>query len=386
MRLMFAALAMSGALLGCATPPTTEAPAAAAAAPAPPPVSEAQRAMLTDFPRAPVSPPLGAGPLTTIVLASCSNEERDQPVFTRMAARKADLAILMGDNVYGSATPNDPLLSDLRAAYVRQAEREEFKALVSATPTLAIWDDHDFGKNDAGGDFPHKALAQEMFDAFWNVGADDPRAHPDGNYAAWTVGPKGQRVQILFVDTRYHRSALKPTDERGAPGKERYVPDPDPAKTMLGEAQWGWLEGELKKPAELRLLVSSVQVAAEGHGWERWGNFPHERQRLLDLIASTKAKGVLVVSGDRHYASLNRVAAPKGGYPLYDLTASAVNMPWGGGAEEKLPTLLSPAFGQENYGMIQIDWAKKALTLSILDNQDATLFSKEIAFREIRAG
>ena len=68
-----------------------------------------------------------------------------------------------------------------------------------------------------------------------------------------------------MLDTRYFRSPLKPTDEMNARGKERWIPDEDPSKTMLGDAQWAWLENELKRPAELRLIVSSIQVLSEGH-------------------------------------------------------------------------------------------------------------------------
>jgi alkaline phosphatase D len=105
-------------------------------------------------------------------------------------------------------------------------------------------------------------------------------------------------VQVILLDTRFFRSPLKPTDQRNAPGRERYLPDEDPTKTMLGEAQWAWLADRLREPAEVRLIVSSVQVLAEGHGWERWGNFPRERQRLYDLIRDTGARGVVYLSGD----------------------------------------------------------------------------------------
>ncbi len=58
----------------------------------------------------------------------------------------------------------------------------------------------------------------------------------------------GMRVQVILLDMRWFRSPLKITDQRGAPGKERYLPDPDPTKTMLGETQWAWLADELRKP------------------------------------------------------------------------------------------------------------------------------------------
>ena len=74
---------------------------------------------------------------------------------------------------------------------------------------------------------------------------------------------------------------------------------------MLGEDQWAWLEEQLRTPAEVRLIASSIQVVAEDHGWEKWMNFPHERERLYRLIRETRAEGVVFLSGDRHLAELS---------------------------------------------------------------------------------
>ena len=157
-----------------------------------------------------------------------------------------------------------------------------------------------------------------------------------------------------------------PTDEPGAPGKEIYVPDPDPIRTMLGAAQWAWLEGELKKPAELRLLVSSIQVLAEGHGYEKWGNFPAERQRLFSLIADTKANGVVIVSGDRHVGALYRQTdgVP---YPLFELTSSSLNRPATNMRDELDASRLGGLFDQANFGLVLIDWAHQAVRLELHD-------------------
>jgi len=374
MRLKVLVLALAATAASCAAPQADRAPTALTA--------------LADFPQAPPTPALPTGPISKLVIGSCLNEEwnKSQAALERMTAEKADLAILMGDNVYGSGTEDDPQLSDLRASYWQQARRKEFKALVSSTPTLAVWDDHDFGKNDGGGeDFPGRVVAQKMFDAFWRVGPSDPRAHDDGVYGSWMIGPAGQRVQIILLDTRYWRSPLKPTDQRNAKGKERYVEDLTPGKTMLGEGQWRWLAGELKKPADLRLVVSSVQLAALGHGYEKWGNFPPERTRFFDLVKSTGAKGVVVLSGDRHYTAINMepAAAP---YPIYDFTSSAINMPWGAGESETLPTMVSPAYTQENYGVVSIDWTKRTVTLEARDKQGQSIFAKAVPFAEIGAG
>lgn len=88
-------------------------------------------------------------------------------------------------------------------------------------------------------EFSHKAVAKEEFLRFWQVPSNDVRRTRDGIYMSQIIGPPGRSVQIILLDVRWFRSPLKITDQRGAPGKERYLPDPDPAKTMLGDTQWG---------------------------------------------------------------------------------------------------------------------------------------------------
>lgn len=68
---------------------------------------------------------------------------------------------------------------------------------------------------------------------------------------------------------------------------------------ILGEAQWTWLEKQLQAPAQIRIIVSSIALVAEDCGYEKWMNFPHERQRLFDLLKKSQSTGVLVISGDQ---------------------------------------------------------------------------------------
>ena len=115
---------------------------------------------------------------------------------------------------------------------------------------------------------------------------------------------------------------------RSAPGPTR--PTPTRPRPCSAQAQWAWLGEQLRQPAELRLIVSSVQVLAEGHGYEHWGNLPRERQRLLELLASTRANGVILLSGDRHVGALYRLDR-RVPYPLYEITSSGLNMFYAGG-------------------------------------------------------
>jgi alkaline phosphatase D len=306
--------------------------------------------------------------VTRIAFGSCADEEKPQPIWDAVLAYRPDLFLFAGDNVYGDvrdgrAVPEAELIESLRQAYARASRVPGLVAVRSTIPHLATWDDHDFGKNDAGADFAGRHDAQKLFLRFWNVPLLDERHRREGIHHAQTFGPGGQRVQVILLDTRFFRSPLRPTDRHDAPGRERYVPDDDPAKTMLGEAQWAWLADRLREPADVRLVVSSIQVLADGHGFERWGNLPRERQRLYDLIRDTRAKGVVFLSGDRHIGGLYRKSTGTP-YPLVEITSSGINQVFAENREPG-PNRLGAVYGAPNFGTVDIDWRAGTITLAL---------------------
>ncbi|MEO1038965.1 MAG: alkaline phosphatase D family protein [Pseudomonadota bacterium] len=339
-----------------------------------------------DRPLAPAGPglPQSNAAITSIAFGSCNTSEREIPILDTVAAQDHDLFMYLGDNVYGDADSDDATLPELRAAYHMMAEREEFARLRAATPMIATWDDHDYGQNDMGGRFAFKGFAEQLFLDFWRAPSDDERRAREGVYTDYAFGPDGQRVQIIVLDTRYFRSDLTPTDERGAVGKERYLPSDDPNQTMLGEAQWTWLEEALEEPADLRLIATSIQVHADGHGWEAWRTMPLERDRLYGLIDETGAEGVVFVSGDRHSAGIY-VRRDVASYPLYEITSSALNMSFRDENNEPGPHRIGDMYAPVNYGVIEIDWSDRELALQIRDLDGETVREVEIDFDEIKA-
>jgi alkaline phosphatase D len=161
----------------------------------------------------------------------------------------------------------------------------------------------------------------------------------------------------------------------GQPLPGPYVRNPDLKATMLGERQWQWLERQLEVPAEIRLFGSSVQVLADSTGWEAWANFPHDEQRLIDLIRRKRANGLVFLSGDIHYAELSRldVNVP---YPLWDLTSSGLTEEW------RVPTpnanRASEVVADANFGFVDINWkgAATRLTLGIVDATGRTRMTR----------
>ncbi len=322
----------------------------------------------------------GRGARVRIGVASCADQDKPQPVWDAALAERPDFFVFAGDNVYASERPFD--IARLRRAYDTQAQHANFERLRAAVPHLAIWDDHDFGLNDGGAAFEHKQASKDELLRFWRVAADDPRRAREGLYHAQWIERAGRRVQVIALDTRWFRSPLKVTDQRGAPGRERYLPDADPAKTMLGAAQWQWLEARLRESADVRVIVSSIQCVVEGHGWECWGNLPAERDRLYRLIRDSGARGVVVVSGDRHIGALYREAGGVLPHPLYEMTSSGVTHPWAN-AKEDGPNRMGPLVTVPHYGLVDIDFAAQRVALSLRGTTNQVLQAHRIGFDEL---
>lgn len=318
--------------------------------------------------------------LDRIAFGSCLDQSRAQPIWKPILEARPQLFVMTGDNVYGDS--KGAALTEMEAAYAAQSVQPELAAARARLPFLATWDDHDYGFNDAAGDYPWKAGTRELFARFWQI---DRRELPkQGIYRARIVGPPGRRVQIILLDTRTFRSrfAERTAEERRAsPAGGRYQPSPDPLATMLGPEQWAWLEAELRKPAEIRLVVSSIQLLAEGHGWERWGHLPSERTRFFNLLGRTAARGVLVLSGDRHRAAIYKRSEGLA-YPLHDITSSALNRSLAG-AEPDDAGRLAPMISEDNFGLISIDWVARRLRVSLNPLSGREAAQVTIAFTEL---
>ncbi len=311
-----------------------------------------------------------------VIFGSCIKQDQPMPIFSEMLKLNPDLALLIGDNIYGDTDD----MSVLRDKYQTLRSNPHYSAFENRVPILATWDDHDFGRNDGGADFEKRSDSQAEFLRFWNVPKESARWNREGVYHSELFGPVGSRLQVILLDTRFFRSPLMQGEKRRVAGP--YVADPDPRKTMLGDRQWEWLGRQLREPAELRLLVSSIQCLPEAAGQETWSNLPVERQRLLDLLRSTSAKGLILLSGDRHWAELS-VLRDELDYPLYELTSSSLNQkhPRGTPSENRYRAI-PQTFHQENFGVIDVDWSEghAEVELRLLDAEGNPQIYKRLVF------
>lgn len=310
-------------------------------------------------------------PVTRVAFGSCAKQTEPQPIWDRIVERQPDLFLFIGDTIYADTTD----MHEKRQAYARLGDHPGYRRMKETCPILAVWDDHDYGRNNAAGGYPKKEESQALFLDFFDVPADSPRRARPGIYVSHTLGPPGKRLQLLMLDTRYFKS-LPVLRESSAPENVVgwFVPTDDPSTTILGEEQWSWLEAELEKPADLRLVVSSIQVLAYERQMECWGNFPHERQRLIELLE--EAGNALILSGDVHFAELSSTGK------LLDFTSSGMThtSPKWAATVNSLQT--GQPYAGKNFGLVEIDWEQGAVDLSVVGLDGQTHLRHRWVFRD----
>ncbi|MCW7494435.1 alkaline phosphatase family protein [Leptospira sp. 2 VSF19] len=289
-----------------------------------------------------------------IGFGSCLHQDKESPILNQWEKESFDLILLLGDNIYA-----DSLVAEEKIpAYQKQFVRPQWKKIRATSQILATWDDHDYGINDSGSEYVDKEKSREVFIS--QVGALMPKGRrlgtKDGKgiFHSYFLDFKKKKIHIVIPDTRFFRSELKPSFWSFFTGKKHYRPNENLDATLLGEEQWKWLTEELEKPSDFLVFVSGIQVIPTEQPFEKWGNFPKEREKLFQLLGSAKTSDLVILSGDRHIAEIYE-------YPIEDkrkfieITSSSLNFP--------LPFLtleydsrfkLTPAFLEENYGVLRI--------------------------------
>ncbi|GBF40764.1 phosphodiesterase I [Leptospira ellinghausenii] len=290
----------------------------------------------------------------SIGFGSCLHQEKESTILKTILSEKLNYFIMLGDNIYADQL----FANDKIPAYEKQFNRPEWKVIQKNTKLLFTWDDHDYGINDSGAEYGDKINSRNVFLKYVlpmmpkqiSLGTDNN----EGIFYSYWIPFQGKKIHIVIPDTRYFRSPLEKSFYSYLTGKSQYSPSSDTTRTILGKEQWEWLTKELSKPSDLLIFVSSIQVLPTEQPFEKWNNFPHERNRLLLALQNANTKGLLLVSGDRHIAEIHEFKIPNKS-SLIEITSSSLNLP--------LPFLpleydselkIGSAYKNENYGTIQI--------------------------------
>ena len=292
---------------------------------------------------------------TVIAFGSCNKLDKPQTMWDAVNANNPGLWIWLGDIIYADTTD----MKALAKMYKTLKNTPNYKKMREKTQVIGVYDDHDYGANDAGKSFPKKKQSKKCLMDFLDVPLKAPVRQREGAYNSYTFGKGGQTVKVIVLDTRYFRDSLvaDPTKQR------RYIPNT--TGDMLGEVQWAWLENELKNSkANLNIISTSIQVLADEHGHEKWGNFPNCRKRLLSLIVKTQPKNALIISGDRHMAEISKMDITGLPYPLYDFTSSGMTHIRSGNTEAN-KFRVGDMIVKKNFGLLKIQWNNDKPTVTM---------------------
>ncbi len=291
--------------------------------------------------------------LETIAFGSCNRQDSDQPLWDPIISHNPELFIWLGDNIYGD-TDSMPLLN---AKYEMQDNHPDYQKLKANTPIIGIWDDHDYGKNDAGKEYPYREESRDLMYDFLEIAADSPLRDKAGAYGSYEYGPEGKKVKVILLDARYFRDSLAMEDR---------VYLPNEVGTVLGDEQWKWFESEMKNnTAQLTLIGSGIQILSKEHQFEKWANFPYEREKLLNLLKQYQVEGAILMSGDRHIAEISKMDIEGISHPVYDITSSGLTHTWKSYQEEVNQYRVGDLIAKLNFGIINLDWQEEHLGVSL---------------------
>jgi alkaline phosphatase D len=299
-----------------------------------------------------------------IAFGSCNQVHFPQPLWESILSLESNMWVWLGDSVYADTED----IGKMRALYQAQTRHPGYAKLLRATRVVGTWDDHDYGVNNGGRDYPKRAESQQAFLDFVGEPALSARRRQEGLYTSYIVGEGAKSVKVILLDERYHRDA------------------PGPEGDILGAAQWAWLEGQLRESSSpIHLLGSSTQVIPDEHAHEKWANFPRSRARLFGLLAATRAPGVVVVSGDRHMAEISRIATEPLHYPLWEITSSGLTHCWENGHDEPNRHRSGHLLTALNFGLAEVNWADGgSIRVSVIDLSGERRLSERIALSALR--
>jgi len=247
-------------------------------------------------------------------------------IFTRMKKKNSEFMVWLGDEVYYLGKDFESYDGMFNLNVRLRKNFKKYSSFLSAQPNYAIWDDHDYGPDNACGDYVLKDSSLTVFKGMW------PNTYPEGEeFRGNYFNFRYYDVEFFMTDTRFYR------DHEG-----------DTAGAFLGETQLVWLKNKLMmSDAAFKFIAMGSQVVNDNTFGESYCDYSNERNELLNFISNNNIKGVFFLTGDKHYSELSM--RDWNGYPMYDFTCSPLTFP-------PLPRRLLGAY-KNTYRVNKMDYA-----------------------------
>ncbi|MBX7245588.1 MAG: alkaline phosphatase family protein [Candidatus Sumerlaeaceae bacterium] len=280
--------------------------------------------------------------------------------------KRPDAMLWLGDNIYLREADWNTRTGILYR-YTHMRSLEDLQPLLASTHHYAIWDDHDFGPNNADRSFWNKEATWQAFQDFWG----NPCYGVNGQKGITSTFEWGD-AQFFLMDNRYFRTPNYRISEDGA---------------FLGEEQLQWLIDALSSSqATFRIVAVGSTVLNPVDSSDNYAAFPAERDRLLRLIRQENIPGVVFLSGDIHFSemtSMTRYAT----YPLYEFTVSPFTSGISNMARNSNNYLRDPSsvVAEHNFGLLEFSGPTndRKMKVSFNGRTGEELWSKTISAKEL---
>lgn len=297
----------------------------------------------------------------------------DSSIYPTMASIPAKFNLWLGDNwYYREVDYSSTWGMQYRTSYDRS--RQALQTLMASMPQYAIWDDHDFGPNDANRSFIFKQESRKIFnDYFLNPTSGE---EGKGIYTQFSFSD----ADFFLTDNRYFRAHENVEDS--IDGK------PNQNKAYFGGDQMEWLKNALlSSKATFKFIVSGNQVLNSSNPYESMQHYSHEYNSLLQFLKKHRISGVVFLTGDRHHGEVIRLDREQD-YPLYDITLSPLTS---GVAKPHVTETNNPQrmpntlVEEQHFGKINISGPKneRKLLLEFINRQGKVITTWEVDQKDI---
>jgi alkaline phosphatase D len=246
-----------------------------------------------------------------IAMASCLHDDvpTQRDMWDAVDQARPEILFLLGDTVYADFNW-DGSVEGIWRRYVQTRRTLQLFKLERLIPTLATWDDHDYGSNDATRDFAYKTQSQAIFKDFF-------ASLPTPEYSLGLgVGSRliafGQ--QFYLMDDRSWRAEADSA-----------------AYAHWGQEQEEWLLNNLNQNLAPAWIMNGSQFFGGYLGKDSY-EYRHPKSFRHFLKNLKEAKAPLVfASGDVHFSELMTIEREILGYPTVEMTSSSIHsltFPW----------------------------------------------------------
>jgi alkaline phosphatase D len=288
--------------------------------------------------------------------------------YKHVVKTEADFNLWIGDYLY-YFPKHYKSPENMAAHWVWKRKRRLIAKFTESMPQYSIWDDHEYGWNDADASFVFKEQSLNLFSKYW---ANPAYGTPETPGCFFKFDYLDS--EFFMLDDRYYRT--QPNDS---------IP------TVLGTGQMAWFKQNLKQSkAVFKFISIGSQVFNQLSEHECYWHYKDELGDIIKFIKDENISGVIFLTGDRHHSEVLKLDV-EGSYPLYEFTSSGITSfrrRTRRTTESENPNRIPGTLADyQNYGRVTIEGetGNRVCLMEIFDNRGKLVWAHRINQNELTA-